>query len=98
MYRCPWCEGKTFSFLQKQTLGPTRTMDCAKCKRKVGVHFERAQFAASPVILLGFLGLLFGRELYGSWSAVLLGGWLGITLGMACTAPLYHWLVPLVRE
>ena len=24
--------------------------------------------------------------------------WLGITLGMLFTAPLYHWYVPLVKE
>lgn len=98
MYRCPWCEGKTFSFLQKQSLGPTRTLSCTKCKRKVGVHGERAQFASAPVVLLGFLGFLVGREWFGSLSAVLLGGWVGITLGMLLTAPIYHFLVPLVRE
>lgn len=97
-YQCPWCEEQTFSFLQKQTLGPSRTMRCMGCKKKVGVDWMRAQMAAAPVILLGFLGLLVAKAFFGTWSAVLLGGWLGITAGMAITAPLYHYLVPLVRE
>ena len=98
MYACPWCEQKSFSFWQKQTLGPTRTLNCGTCKRKVGVDWQRAQIAAVPVILLGFLGLLCGKAFFGTWPAVLLGGWLGISLGMSITAPLYHVFVPLERE
>ena len=97
MYKCPWCGEKTFTFWQKQTLGPTRTLQCSACTRRASVDMFRAQVAAVPVLLLGFLGLLLGKALFGTWPAVLLGGWLGVTLGMCLTAPLYHLYVPLVR-
>ena len=98
MYQCPWCERKAFSFWEKQSLGPTRSLRCAECKRKVGVCSQRAQIAAAPLFLLGFLGLLVGKAYFGTWPAVLLGGWLGITLGMSVAAPLYHLFVPLERQ
>jgi hypothetical protein len=98
MYECPWCENKTFSFWQKQSLGPTRTLKCADCKRSVSVCWQRAQIAAAPVILFGFLGLLVGKAYFGTWPAVLLGGWVGITVGMLITAPLYHLFVPLTKD
>lgn len=97
MYSCPWCERKSFSFWQKQSLGPTRTLQCAECKRKVSVCWQRAQIAAVPVLLLGFLGLLIGKGVYGTWPAVLLFGWIGVTAGMMITAPLYHLFVPLKK-
>ncbi|HUP98742.1 MAG TPA: hypothetical protein VM073_12400 [Usitatibacter sp.] len=98
MYECPWCAKRSFSFWEKQTLGPTRSLVCAQCKRKVGVCWNRAQLAAIPFLALGFLGLIAGNVLFGTWPAVLLGGWLGVTLGMLVTAPLYHFFVPLIRE
>ncbi len=98
MYACPWCgTEKSFSFWEKQTLGPRRELNCPHCNRKVSVCWERAQLAAIPVIALAFLGMLFGRHFYGDWPAVLLGLWLGTTLGMSITAPLYHLSGPLVR-
>jgi hypothetical protein len=96
-YQCPWCEKKTFSFYQKQTLGPSRSIKCGSCTRRVSVPWDRAQLAALPVIILGTLGLVLGKQLYGSVSAILLGGWIGLTLGMCITAPLYHLWVPLVK-
>jgi hypothetical protein len=98
MYECPWCQAKSFSFWQKQSLGPTRSLQCTGCKKKVSVCWQRAQIAAAPVLLLGFLGLLLGKGLYGTWPAVLLFGWVGITAGMMITAPLYHLFVPLERQ
>jgi DNA-directed RNA polymerase subunit RPC12/RpoP len=97
MYKCPWCGKAGFSFWEKQSLGPKRALVCPHCRRKVSVCWNRAQLAAIPVLALGFLGLIAGRYVYGSWSAILLGGWLGATLGMLFTAPLYHFYVPLVR-
>ena len=96
-YACPWCNKASFSFWQKQSLGPTRSLVCGHCKRKVGVDWNRAQIAAIPVLALGFLGLIAGKVLFGTWSAVLLFAWLGITGGMLFTAPLYHYYVPLTR-
>lgn len=98
MYACPWCgKEKSFSFWQKQTLGPQRSLLCPHCKRKVSVNWERAQIAAIPVIALGFLGLLVGKAWFGTWPAVFLFGWVGLTVGMLITAPLYHLYVPLVK-
>jgi len=97
MYACPWCERKTFSFFQKQTLGPQRTIKCGSCTRRVSVNWDRAMIAALPVMILGSFGLVLGKSLYGTLPALLLGGWVGITLGMLITAPLYHAWVPLVK-
>ena len=97
-YACPWCEQQTFSFWEKQTLGPSRSLVCAHCRKKGGVCWGRAQLAAVPFLALGFLGLIAGKYAFGTWPAVLLGGWLGVTLGMLITAPLYHFFVPLTRE
>lgn len=97
MYSCPWCSKASFSFWEKQSLGPKRTLQCSHCKRQVTVCWNKAQLAAIPVLALGFLGLLVGQGLFGSWSAVFLFGWLGVSLGMIITAPLYHLYVPLVK-
>ena len=96
-YACPWCSKSSFSFWQKQSLGPSRSLTCTHCKRSVSVNWNRAQLAAIPVLALGFLGLISGKVLFGTWSAVLLFAWLGITAGMCFTAPLYHYYVPLTR-
>jgi uncharacterized membrane protein len=97
MYECPWCQRKTFSFWQKQTLGPARTLQCSSCSRRVAVSWERAQIAALPLVVLGLLGFSVGKVVFATLSAVLLGGWIGVTLGMLVTAPLYHLYVPLVK-
>lgn len=97
MYACPWCSKASFSFWEKQSLGPSRSLSCAHCKRKVSVCWNRAQLAAIPAVALGFLGLIAGQAVFGTWSAVFLGGWLGVTLGMLVTGPLYHLYVPLVK-
>lgn len=97
MYACPWCHKHTFSFWQKQALGPTKGLHCSACKRKVTVRWDRAQLAVTPMLLLGFLGLLCGKAFFATWAAVALFGWVGITAGMLFTAPLYHYWVPLIR-
>jgi hypothetical protein len=97
MYACPWCGQKSFSFWEKQMLGPHKSIHCESCKRKVSVDWARAQVAAAPTLLLFFLGMIAGKVLFMTWPAILLGGWLGITLGMLITGPLYHLYVPLVK-
>ena len=97
MYACPWCAKGKFSFWEKQSLGPARNLTCSQCKRPVSVCWSRAQLAAIPAIALGFLGLIAGKALFMTWPAILLGGWLGVTIGMLITAPLYHWYVPLQK-
>ena len=98
MYACPWCGKGRFSFWDKQTLGPTRSKSCPDCKKPVGVCWNRAQLAAIPAVAFAFLGLIAGKILFMTWPAVFLGGWIGVTLGMLITAPLYHLYVPLVKE
>lgn len=97
MYACPWCRKASFSFWEKQSLGPSRSLSCAHCKRSVSVCWNRAQLAAIPAVALCFLGLIAGKAIFGSWSAIFLGGWLGVTIGMLITGPLYHLYVPLVK-
>ena len=97
MYPCPWCSKASFSFWEKQSLGPSRNLVCRHCSRKVGVCWNRAQLAALPALALGFLGLIAGKAIFGTWPAVLLGGWLGVSLGMLITASRYHLSVALVK-
>ena len=97
MYECPWCQRKTFSFWQKQSLGPNRSLQCSACKRRVSVPWVRAQFAFAPMVLLTFIGLVVGKVAYGEVMEILMGGSLGFMVGMILTAPLYHFFVPLVR-
>lgn len=97
MYECPWCERKTFSFWQKQSLGPHRSIKCSACKREVSVPWMRAQFAVVPMVLLTFLGLIGAKIAYGMLAEILMGGGLGLMVGVILTAPIYHFYVPLVR-
>lgn len=97
MYACPWCQRKTFSFWQKQSLGPSRSIKCTACTRRVSVPWVRAQFAAAPLMLLAFAGLLVGKVAYGVLPEILMGGCLGLMVGMIVMAPLYHFFVPLVK-
>jgi hypothetical protein len=96
-YACPWCNQKAFSFWQKQSLGPHKSLPCPSCQRKVSVDWMRAQIAAAPTLLLFFFGIIAGKVLFFTWPAILLGGWLGVTAGFLITAPLYHVYVPLVK-
>ena len=97
MYACPWCERKTFSFWQKQSLGPHRSIKCSACRREVSVPWLRAQFAVAPMVLLTFIGLIVGKAFYGEVAEILMGGALGFMVGAIMTTPLYHFFVPLVR-
>lgn len=97
MYACPWCQRKSFSFWDKQGLGPSRLLECRYCGRKVSVDWNRAIIAAVPLLLFGFLGLTVGKVVFATLVAVLLGGWVGTTVGALITAPLYHLYVPLVK-
>jgi hypothetical protein len=98
MYACPWCGQKTFTFWQKQTLGPMRTMRCSSCKRQVSLSMFRAQVAGAPLIALGLLGMTVGKVVFASLAAILLGAWVGLTIGLLITVPLYHWFVPLEKQ
>jgi uncharacterized protein YqgC (DUF456 family) len=97
MYACPWCERKTFSFWQKQTLGPHRTLACAGCKRRVGVPWMQSHIAALPVFLFAVAGMHLAGDASGSKILALAGALSGAILGMLVTMPLYHRFVPLVR-
>ncbi len=97
MYACPWCERKTFSFWQKQSLGPHKTLRCTGCKRQVGVPWARANLAALPVFLCALAGLYFVGDASGSKIIALAGGFCGVVLGMMLMMPIYHRFVPLVK-
>jgi len=97
MYECPWCSRKAFSFWQKQTLGPMRVMRCSQCNRQVSLSPFRAQVAGAPLVALGLLGMITGKVIFGTFAAVLLGAWVGLTVGLLVTVPLYHWFVPLEK-
>ena len=97
MYKCPWCEHKTFSFWQKQSLGPIRSIRCVNCTRRVSVDWTRAHLAALPAFLLAVAGLYSFGAAFDSQVLAILGGSAGALLGSLVTAPLYHLYVPLVR-
>ena len=97
MYACPWCQRKTFSFWEKQTLGPHRSMKCSACKREVSVPWVRAQLAFVPMVLLTFVGLTIAKVAYGELSEILMGGALGFMVGAILATPIYHFFVPLIR-
>ena len=42
-------------------------------------------------------GWTFGKVVFGTFAAVLLGAWVGLSLGLLVTVPLYHWFVPLEK-
>ena len=97
MYSCPWCERKTFSFWQKQKLGPNKTMQCTGCKRYVSVPWGRSHLAALPVFVLALAGLWFIGDTFNSKIFAIAGAFCGVVLGMMVTMPLYHYIVPLVK-
>ena len=86
MYACPWCERTTFSFWQKQKLGPNTSIKCAGCKRRVSVPWTRTT-AALPNSCSPLAGC-------GSWathrarSIRLAGAFAGVVLGMMIMMPL----------
>jgi len=97
VYACPWCGQKAFSFWQKQTLGPMRTMRCPKCNRQVALASLPAQIAGVPLVALGLLGMIVGKVVFATLAAILLGAWVGLTVGFLVTLPIYHWYVPLEK-
>jgi hypothetical protein len=97
MYQCPWCERKTFSFWQKQKLGPNKSLKCTGCRRQVSVPWGRAHLAALPVFLFAIAGLWFIGDEFNSKLFALAGAFVGVVIGMMITMPLYHHFVPLVK-
>ena len=97
MYACPWCEGKTFSFWQKQTLGPNKSLTCTGCKRRVSVPWGRAHLAALPVFVLAIIAMWIIGDTFNSKIFALAGAFCGVVLGMMVTMPLYHYIVPLCK-
>jgi hypothetical protein len=96
MYPCPHCATDSFSFWQKQLLGPARSIECRNCKRRVSVPWARAMLAVSPIMILGSLGIAFSNSNPGGPLEMFLWGVFGAVVGGAIAAPLYHLYVPLV--
>ena len=97
MYSCPWCERKSFSFWQKQSLGPNKPVKCKGCRRPVSVPWGRAHLAATPMFVFAVLGLYFVGDAFDSKLYAVGGAIAGVVLGMLFTIPLYHFIVPLVK-
>lgn len=97
MYACPWCERRGFSFWQKQSLVPSRTVDCSDCRRQVSVPWTRSHLAALPIFVFGLAGLWFVGDAFNSKLFALVGALGGGAIGMLIAIPLYHYLVPLVK-
>jgi len=97
MYKCPWCERKVFSFWQKQSLGPSKSIKCTACAKRVSVPWGRAHLAALPVFVFAVAGLYFVGEVFNSRLFAIAGLFAGVVIGMIITMPLYHRYVPLVR-
>jgi hypothetical protein len=97
MYACPWCDRKVFSFWQKQSLGPSKTLQCTGCKRRVSVPWLHAHLAALPVFIFAIGGLWLVGDAFNSKIFALAGAFSGVVLGMMVTMPLYHYIVPLVK-
>ena len=55
MYECPNCGELTFSYWQKQFLGPARTIRCRACDARVSVPWLRS----SIFVILGSVVSLF---------------------------------------
>jgi positive regulator of sigma E activity len=98
MYACPWCERKVFSFWQKQSLGPSKTVECTACKRRVAVDSARAQLAMIPLFLMVLAGLWFIGDAFNSKVFAIAGAFCGLVVGMIFMMPIYHYLVPLVKQ
>lgn len=97
MYACPWCERKSFSFWQKQSLGPNKPVKCKACSRAVTVPWDRAHFAAAPMFILAVVSMYFVGDAFDSKLYAIGGAVAGVVLGMLFTIPLYHFIVPLIR-
>jgi hypothetical protein len=97
VYACPWCERKSFSFWQKQSLGPNKPVKCKGCRRPVSVPWGRAHLAALPLMVLAVLGMYFVGDAFDSKLYAVGGALAGAILGMLFTIPLYHFFVPLVK-
>ncbi len=97
MYECPWCQNKSFSFWQKQGLGPHRKIPCRSCRREVSVPWTAANLAMIPVFLGAVIGLYAFGYVFESKILALAGGFVGVAIGMILTAPIYHRFVPLVK-
>lgn len=97
MYACPWCGSKSFSFWQKQTLGPLRAIACGDCRRHVSVPWERAHLAALPIFACAIAGLWLVGDAFDSKLLGLAGAFTGVAIGMIVTMPLYHHFVPLTK-
>ncbi len=97
MYNCPHCHAPTFSFWQKNTLGPGRAIECSACKGGVSVPWVRSMLCVSPIFLLGIAAHIYLRPMVGA-SGALLGLSIGFVVGFAISLPLYHRFAPIVKR
>jgi len=99
MYNCPACGNPTFSFWQKQFLGPLRKIECQSCGVAVSVPWARNVLFSflvgllPPLVGVGAVALV--GEFASLWSMVGVFA-LGTLIASAPFLWLYHRYVPLV--
>jgi hypothetical protein len=110
MYKCPHCGNDSFTFWQKQTIGPLRAIECRFCKGKVGVPWLLAMLCLSamlPAVAVGYyyshliaLDFLakkpFAYGASGPLTGILVSRIGGVLIGYTISALLYHRYVPLI--
>ncbi|SRR5216683_619224 len=96
MYNCPHCGSNSFSFWQKQLLGPARSIECRNCKERVTVPWGRALLAILPIIVLATIGVAIYNSAPGNLADLIIYTTVGILVGFVISAPLYHRYVPLI--
>jgi DNA-directed RNA polymerase subunit RPC12/RpoP len=92
MYACPHCGADTFSFWQKELLGPGRSIECRSCGGHVSVPWLGTFACLAPMFILVAMAYLYFGPTLGVFYSVLVGS----LVGFAISAPLCHWYVPLI--
>ena len=97
-YNCPKCDEESFSFWQKQFLGPIRRVHCRLCGASVGVPWIRSfaiNAVGAPIVFVGGIApaIILGKFGIGSMiSGFVVGGLVAVVF----VGWLQHRFVPLI--
>jgi len=92
MYPCPHCGTDSFTFWQKELLGPTRSIKCRHCGGRVSVPGIHTFFRLYPTFMLVVAVPLFFGATLGLLNAILVGS----LIAFAVSASLCHRYVVLI--
>ena len=101
IYRCPSCGKDSFSFWQKQSLGPLRKITCRSCGARVSVPWGMSTLiiligvVATPTVAL--VAAVTAWNAFGAFGGIVTFLGSGLALG-AIGCWLYHRFVPLVTR